>query len=75
MDGGVRSVDLRDGRSLGYAEYGRPGAWPVFYFHGSSGSRIGWPALDPHDSAAEVHARLSKSIVREWVAPRVAYAR
>jgi pimeloyl-ACP methyl ester carboxylesterase len=31
---------LRDGRALGYAEYGDPGGTPVFFFHGSPGSRL-----------------------------------
>ena len=30
---------LRDGRVLGYAEYGDPGGKPVFFFHGLPGSR------------------------------------
>lgn len=30
---------LRDGRVLGYAEYGDPAGTPVFFFHGSPGSR------------------------------------
>jgi pimeloyl-ACP methyl ester carboxylesterase len=31
---------LRDGRALGYAQYGDPGGPPIFFFHGSPGSRI-----------------------------------
>jgi len=31
---------FRDGRNLGYAEYGRPDGTPVFYFHGYPGSRL-----------------------------------
>ena len=31
---------LRDGRLLGYAEYGDPDGKPLFYFHGSPGSRL-----------------------------------
>jgi pimeloyl-ACP methyl ester carboxylesterase len=31
---------LRDGRALGYTEYGDPGGTPVFFFHGSPGSRL-----------------------------------
>jgi pimeloyl-ACP methyl ester carboxylesterase len=34
---------LRDGRLLRYAEYGDPDGTPLFYFHGSPGSRFeGW---------------------------------
>ncbi len=35
-----RTVRLRDGRLLGYAEYGDPAGRPVFYFHGFPGSRL-----------------------------------
>jgi pimeloyl-ACP methyl ester carboxylesterase len=31
---------LRDGRTLGYAQYGAPDGKPVFVFHGSPGSRL-----------------------------------
>ena len=31
---------LPDGRALGYTEYGDPGGTPVFFFHGSPGSRL-----------------------------------
>ncbi len=33
-------MQLRDGRQLGYAEYGDPDGLPVFYFHGSPSSRL-----------------------------------
>jgi pimeloyl-ACP methyl ester carboxylesterase len=31
---------LRDGRNLGYAEYGTPDGMPLFYLHGYPGSRL-----------------------------------
>lgn len=31
---------LPDGRRIGYAEYGNPGGFPIFYFHGCPGSRL-----------------------------------
>ena len=34
------SVTLQDGRQLGYAEYGNPEGKPIFYFHGTPGSRL-----------------------------------
>ena len=34
------TIRLRDGRTLGYAEYGDPGGTPVLVFHGSPGSRL-----------------------------------
>src|SRR4051812_34137799 len=45
------TVTLRDGRRLGYAEYGEPDGRPVFYFHGTPGSRI-----DGRGADAEVRA-------------------
>ena len=35
-----RQIRLRDGRALGYAEFGAAGGQPVFYFHGFPGSRL-----------------------------------
>jgi pimeloyl-ACP methyl ester carboxylesterase len=40
------SFRLTDGRSLAYAEYGVPGGKPVFYCHGSAGSRLEPAMLD-----------------------------
>jgi pimeloyl-ACP methyl ester carboxylesterase len=36
----VNRITLRDGRTLAYAEYGDPDGKPVFYFHGTPGSRL-----------------------------------
>lgn len=41
-----QSFRLPDGRALAYAEYGAPGGKPVFYFHGSAGSRLEPVMLD-----------------------------
>ena len=47
---------LRDGRVLGYAEYGDPGGKPAFFFHGLPGSRR---QRHPDDSIAiELGARI-----------------
>ena len=35
-----QQIQLQDGRRLGYAEYGNPQGKPVFYFHGTPGSRL-----------------------------------
>lgn len=35
-----KQLKLSSGRSLGYREYGDPGARPIFYFHGWPGSRL-----------------------------------
>ena len=34
------TMTLRDGRKLGFADYGKPGGIPLFLFHGTPGSRI-----------------------------------
>jgi len=34
------TVTLKDGRKIGYVEYGNPNGKPVFYFHGLPGSRL-----------------------------------
>ncbi len=49
-------IQLRDGRALGYAEYGDPAGKPVFFFHGMPGSRL---QRCPDDSiAAALGARI-----------------
>jgi pimeloyl-ACP methyl ester carboxylesterase len=51
-----QTLTLRDGRRLGYAEYGTPDGEPGFYFHGHPGSR-----LEPefaHDVAADAGVRI-----------------
>lgn len=35
-----KTVQLRDGRTLGYAEYGQADGKPLFYFHGHPGARV-----------------------------------
>jgi len=34
------TLTLKDGRQIGYVEYGNPNGKPVFYFHGLPGSRL-----------------------------------
>jgi pimeloyl-ACP methyl ester carboxylesterase len=34
----------RDGRTIGYAQYGDPSGKPVFFFHGGAGSGLEHPA-------------------------------
>lgn len=36
-------IKLKDNRNLGYEEFGDPSGIPVFYFHGSGGSRLDQP--------------------------------
>jgi pimeloyl-ACP methyl ester carboxylesterase len=40
------TIDLDDGRVLGYAEYGEPGGAPILYLHGLPGSRLDPSLLD-----------------------------
>lgn len=42
-----QTITLPDGRSLGFAEYGDPSGFPVFYFHGGQESRLSSAFMDP----------------------------
>jgi pimeloyl-ACP methyl ester carboxylesterase len=53
-----KQFKLRDGRMLGYSEYGDPDGMPVFYFHGHPGSRHDWPSFDSSDVATDLKARI-----------------
>ncbi|RDW58944.1 alpha/beta fold hydrolase [Aspergillus mulundensis] len=41
-----QTLSLRDGRTLGYAEYGNPKGFPLLYFHGFPSSRLEGSAFD-----------------------------
>ncbi|WP_105614404.1 alpha/beta fold hydrolase [Vallitalea okinawensis] len=45
------TIQLSDGRRLGYTEYGDPNGKPVFLFHGNPGSRRGWKPQPGKDYA------------------------
>ena len=53
-----QTIQLKDGRSLGYAEYGASGGKPVFSFHGFPSSRIDWPLFDTDGIAERLNARI-----------------
>ena len=53
-----QTIRLKDGRTLGYAEYGTPQGKPVFYFHGFPSSRIDWPLFDTDGMAERINARI-----------------
>lgn len=53
-----QQIKLRDGRSLGYAEYGNPDGKPVFCFHGSPGSRLDWTFFDDACRLEDSNARI-----------------
>ncbi len=40
------TIALADGRTLGYADYGEPTGYPVFYFHGGQESRLSSGFMD-----------------------------
>jgi pimeloyl-ACP methyl ester carboxylesterase len=42
-----RRIRLPSGRHLGVSEFGDPGGWPVFYFHGGLSSRVDIAFADP----------------------------
>lgn len=42
----LQQIELRDGRCLGYAEYGDPRGRPLVYLHGFPGSRLAGLLLD-----------------------------
>jgi pimeloyl-ACP methyl ester carboxylesterase len=50
-----RLVTLREGRTLGYAEYGDPHGKPIFFFHGFGTTRVICPT---DDAAMEMGVRL-----------------
>jgi pimeloyl-ACP methyl ester carboxylesterase len=54
-DGALR-IRLRDGRRLGYAEWGDPAGRPLLYFHGWPGSRVEGRLAD--EAAKETGVRL-----------------
>jgi pimeloyl-ACP methyl ester carboxylesterase len=53
-----KQIKLKDGRMLGYSEFGAPDGKPVLFFHGHPGSRCDWPYFDRGDAAAELKARI-----------------
>lgn len=55
-DSTARTITLRDGRTLGYAEYGAPDGTPLFNFHGLPGSRL--TSRLGHEAAARRNVRL-----------------
>ena len=50
------TIDLPDSRKIGFSEYGDPDGKPIFYFHGTPGSRL--EASRFHEVAATHHCRL-----------------
>ncbi|MCP4419841.1 MAG: alpha/beta hydrolase, partial [Chloroflexi bacterium] len=53
-----QQIKLRNGRKLGYAEYGSPEGTAVFYFHGFPSSRLDWQLFNNNDMLAELNVRI-----------------
>ena len=51
-------LKLRDGRSIGYAEYGYPQGKPILHFHGSPSSRLEGNLSQANEIAVELGIRL-----------------
>jgi len=56
MNTANQTVQLTDGRTLGYAEYGSPQGEPMFYFTGGNSSRLEGEWFD--HAAKKKHIRL-----------------
>lgn len=52
----VQSITLKDGRHLGFAEYGCINGFPILFFHGLPGSRLEAEKL--HSAALKLQVRL-----------------
>jgi pimeloyl-ACP methyl ester carboxylesterase len=50
-----KTIQLRDGRTLGYAEYGQMDGKALFYFHGFPGARVEARFLAEHAKELPVH--------------------
>ncbi len=50
-----QTIQLTDGRALGYTEFGVPNGKPVFYFHGANSSRLSGRALEPVAIKLDAH--------------------
>jgi pimeloyl-ACP methyl ester carboxylesterase len=53
-----QQIKLQDGRNLGYAEYGHPDGFPIFYFHGFPSSRLDWLLVNNDAVLLELKARV-----------------
>ncbi len=53
-----QQIELRDGRVVGYAEYGPSQGTPIFYFHGFPSSRLDWRLFCDDNILAELNVRV-----------------
>ena len=54
----AQHIILKDGRKLGYAEYGATEGRPILYFHGFPGSRLDLPLCVTNDIATDLNVRI-----------------
>ena len=52
----AETLTLKNGRIIGFANYGDPNGMPIFFFHGFPGSRL--QASPFHETALSHHYRL-----------------
>lgn len=57
-DGLNQTITLKDGRAIGFDEYGAPDGKPIFYFHGHPGARTDWRLFDDDSCARKLSARI-----------------
>ena len=50
----AQEIQLRDGRTLGYAEYGSAHGWPIIFCHGLRGSRLERPPQHVFESLSRI---------------------
>lgn len=49
-----QTMQLANGRTLGFADYGSPEGDPILYFHGNPGSRLELTLFDGLDSSKAI---------------------
>lgn len=53
-----RQIELRDGRMLGYDEFGPPEGKTIFYYHGFPSSRLDWQLFNDESLLKVLNARV-----------------
>jgi len=53
-----QQISLKSGRTIGYAEYGSPEGFPIFYFHGFPSSRLDWQIVNNEQVLIELNVRV-----------------
>jgi len=53
-----RTYKLPDGRMLGYDDHGPPSGAPIFFFHGTPGTRLNWYLFGSEELAQKLNIRV-----------------